>query len=310
MIRRIGFVLAICLLGMLGTPAAWADGSSAVLGTEDFMAGALPPPGFHYVNYMWYYYANARMDNGGNEMDIPGFKAYSFANVFRPIYVAPVTILGANPAWHAVVPLAYRMIDSSTPFINEEKAQGIADIYLSPLILGWHFPDQKLHLIAGLDVIVPTGKYDEHAPMTTLGNNHWTFEPAVAATAFLPGGFSANLKLMYDFHTKNTDFIPPGETEKSDYQTGQQFHGDFCVDYGVIEKLRVGVAGFFLKSITDDKLDGDNLDDSKEQLVGLGPAVCYSPLPNLSIMAKFLWETAAKNHTQGGNAWLKAVYSF
>ncbi len=304
----VGVLVAVGLLMVLIQPGQAAF-SSAVLGTEDFMAGALPPPGFHYINYVWYYQANKMLDNSGNDVSSPGFKAWSIANVFRPIYVAPVTILGANPAWHAVIPLAYRQVKSD---VYDFTAKGIGDAYVSPLILGWHWP--KAHLIAGLDVIMPTGQYDENNYMKTLGNNHWTFEPAVAGTAILPAGFMANAKLMYDFHTKNPDFMAAADDDlvmrKHDYQTGQAFHADYCVDYGLLQNLRLGIAGFYLKSTTEDKFDDTNQPDSKEQLFAIGPAISYAPMERLNLSFKWLAEAAARNHTEGNNLWFKLVYSF
>lgn len=294
----------VILASLVCAAAAWAGNSSAVLGTEDYYAGALPPPGFHYINYVMYYDADELKDEDGNSGGPPGFEAKALANVFRPVFVANTTILGANPAWHVVVPLVHKNVKSD---LFDDNADGIGDIYVSPLILGWH--SKIIHTIAGLDVITPTGEYD-NKDVSNIGNDHWTFEPAVAVSALLPNGFQAGLKLMYDFHTTTHDYAIPGMIETVDYKTGQQFHGDYNVSYGFQPNFQFGLAGYFLVGVTDDEIDGESADDTKEQVVAAGPSVMYAPLKNLSIVAKYLFETQVENRAEGNAAWLKLVYSF
>ncbi len=298
-------VLGVAMLsGLLCAGSSWAGNSSAVLGTEDYYAGALPPPGFHYINYVLYYTADKLMDQNGDEGGPPNFEATVAANVFRPIYVCKKQILGANPAWHVVVPLVYKKFESD---LFDDSATGIGDIYVSPLILGWH--SKVLHTVAGLDVIVPSGKYNND-DVANIGNDHWTFEPAVALSALFPCGFQFGVKLMYDFHTKSTDYRPTGAVETGDFQTGQQFHGDYNVSYAFLPNFQVGAAGYFLFGITEDELNDESVNDSKEQVVAVGPSVQYAPLKNLSIVAKYLFEMEAENRPEGNAAWLKVVYSF
>jgi hypothetical protein len=300
---RIGlFAATVC--GLVCVCSSWAGNSSAVFGTEDYYAGALPPPGFHYINYVLYYDADKLANADGNKSGPPGFKVNALANVFRPIYVADATILGANPAWHVVVPLVHKNVKSD---LFDDNADGIGDIYVSPLILGWH--SKVFHCIAGFDVIAPTGDYDSDE-IANIGNDHWTFEPAVAASVLFPNRFQAGVKFMYDVHTKTTDYAIPGMTETVDYKTGQQFHGDYNLSFAIQPNFQLGVAGYFLVGVTDDQVNGDSVDDSKEQVIAGGPSVLYAPMKNLSLVAKYLIETEAENRPEGNAAWLKLVYSF
>ena len=292
------------LASMVCAGLSWAGNSAAVLGTEDYYAGALPPPGFHYVNYVLYYNADELKDADGNSGGPPGFEVTALANVFRPVFVANTTILGANPAWHVVVPLVHQNIKSD---MFDDNADGIGDIYVSPLILGWH--TKVYHYIAGLDVIMPTGEYDSDE-ISNIGKDHWTFEPAVALSALYPNGVQFGVKLMYDIHTKTEDYGVMGAEDTVEFKTGQQFHGDYNLSYAIKPNFQLGIAGFFLVGVTDDEMDGESVDDSKEQVVAAGPSVMYAPLKNLSIVAKYLMETQVENRPEGAQAWLKVVYSF
>jgi len=292
---------AIFLVLIFSAPKIFGEGSSAVLGTEDFFAGALPPPGFHFINYMAYYGADDLKDADGDHQRNPlgqklDFKARVFADCLRGIYVSDIKILGADLAWHVIVPVVYRDVEIKGAFDEDEF--GLGDIYFSPFVLGWH--GELFHFIAGLDIIAPTGKYDENHNVN-IGNNHWTFEPALAVSMIHPSGLSASVKLMYDIHTENDD---------SKYKTGQQIHLDYNVGLQIVDGLRLGICGYYLKGLEDDESDGSAVSDSEEQVLAAGPSAMYSFNPALHLVAKLQYEMEAENRPEGMFGWLKILYSF
>lgn len=282
-------------------PQIFAGDSSAVLGTEDFFAGALPPPGFHFINYLAYYSADELKDNNSDKVPVD-FKANLVADCFRGIYVSDIKVLGADLAWHVIVPLVYKRVEiKGTPGgmgdFDENRAS-IGDIYFSPFVLGWH--SELFHFIAGMDIIAPTGQYNKNRTIN-IGNNHWTFEPAFAVSMIHPSGVSASVKLMYDFHTENDD---------TKLETGQQFHLDYNVGLLIIDSLRLGICGYYLKGVQEDKLNGTKVPDSKEQVLAVGPSAMYSFSPALHLVAKLQYEMEAENRPEGMFGWLKLLYSF
>lgn len=285
----------------------FAGDSSAILGTEDYFVGALPPPGFHFINYLAYYYADELKDYQGDK-DPGDFKANVAAEVLRGIYVSDIEVLGANLGWHVVVPLVYRDMKYAIGGFEmfDESRASLGDVYFSPFLLGWH--SDLVHVVAGLDIIAPTGQYNADYAVN-IGSNHWTFEPAVAISLILPEGFDFDLKLMYDIHTKNTDYMTmAGQT--ADYQTGQQFHLDYNAGYAVLDNLRLGVCGYYLTGLQDDKLDGDKIANTKQQVLAVGPSAMYSVNQQLHLVAKVQFETQVENRPQGIFSWLKLIYSF
>lgn len=308
--RKETFVVTACALALLclAAPAVMADdmpppnsrsASSAVLGAEGLYAGALPPPGFHLLNYSFYYRAHELKGKGGGHVSSPpftDFKARAFANIIRPIYVSDKKILGANPAWHVVVPLVAKTLTSD---FFEDSEEGLGDIYISPLILGWHRP--PWHWVAGLDLITPTGDYQKHG-VTTIGNNHWTFEGAVAVSYMPESGFSASTKLMYDIHT---------EDRSAKYKEGDQFHLDYDVGYsfGANRQWRAAACGYFLTSLEDDHFNHDRIDGSKERVFAVGPGFFYSK-GKLTVGVKVQKEMRARNRPQGTASWIKIIYSY
>ncbi len=77
-------VAAAMLMGptvLAGTAFATEGGGGAYPnGAEDFMAGALPPPGTYFKNYLVYYTSSNFKDNNGNDL-IPDFKLKAAADV-------------------------------------------------------------------------------------------------------------------------------------------------------------------------------------------------------------------------------------
>ena len=292
--KKIIAIMAFLLLA--GTPAyLFAGESSSILGAEGYFAGAMPPPGAHFINYLMYYHAGELKNPDGDKVPV-SFTADVAAEVLRGIYISDIEILGANLGWHLIVPFAYMKLDI-TGMVDDSRAS-IGDIDFSPFLLGWH--TELFHVVAGLDIIAPTGQYNEDYDVN-IGSNHWTFEPALAASMIHPSGISASVKLMYDIHTENTD---------TDLQTGQQFHFDYNAGYMVVDNLRLGVCGYYLIGVEDDELDGTKISNSKEQVLAVGPSAMYSFNPGLHLIAKVQFETMAENRPEGTKGWLKVIYSF
>jgi len=286
----------MAFLLLAGTPAyLFAGESSSILGAEGYFAGAMPPPGAHFINYLMYYHAGELKNPDGDKVPV-SFTADVAAEVLRGIYISDIEILGANLGWHLIVPFAYMKLDI-TGMVDDSRAS-IGDIDFSPFLLGWH--TELFHVVAGLDIIAPTGQYNEDYDVN-IGSNHWTFEPALAASMIHPSGISASVKLMYDIHTENTD---------TDLQTGQQFHFDYNAGYMVVDNLRLGVCGYYLIGVEDDELDGTKISNSKEQVLAVGPSAMYSFNPGLHLIAKVQFETMAENRPEGTKGWLKVIYSF
>lgn len=291
-------VAAAVLMGpaVLTGPAFATEGGGGAYpnGAEDFMAGALPPPGTYFKNYMLYYTASKLKDNNGNDVPVD-FKLKAAAEVLRFIYVTDYKILGANWAVHAFIPLAYQ--DVSVAGRSDDRF-GLGDIIIDPIILGWH--SKNFHVTTGLDIYMPTGNYDQ-THLANTGRNYWTFEPILGMTYLSDGGFEISAKFMYDFNTENDD---------TNYQSGQEFHVDYLIGYHIGKQWAVGLGGYYYVQTTDDKVNGVTTPNgSKGQVFSIGPAVQYG-YKNMSFTLKWQPEFEAKNRPEGNNFWFNFVYAF
>ncbi|HUW34944.1 MAG TPA: transporter [Planctomycetota bacterium] len=302
--------VVLCVLGMAGVAFAAPGTSSALNGVEDIFTGYLPPPGFHLLNYVLYYDGTSIRDDKGEK--IPGANATVIAEAVRLLYMPKdVQILGGRPGWHVIVPFIHK--DLELPGGYAKSFSGMGDMYVSPIIIGWDFPEPNFHVAAGIDVIMPTGEYDRSNLITTMGpypinpgigSHHWTFEPVLAVTKiFGESGIVLDAKFMYDIHTEEPD---------TDITTGDQFHTDFAATMPVSTTvpLRVGANGYYFQSLEQDRYQGTKIPGSKEQVLAIGPMVRYDFAPVTSLSLKVQFEQYVRNRPDGQAVWLKFVHSF
>jgi hypothetical protein len=298
LIILMAFVVTLLLAG---TPAQALEGSGHYVGgNEDFMAGALPPPGMYPITYGVYYTANKLRDNSGNEVKAGpsplGFKLDAYALAFRFVHVTKMKLLGADWAWQVIVPLVSQNVKIEAAGIDK-KSSGLGDIEFSPLVLGWHF-SKNFHLIGALDFMAPTGSYDKTDP-SSIGQNYWTIAPIIAPTYITDGGFEVSGKFQYFFNTKNKD---------TQYTSGNEFLLDYLVGQHV-GNWNFGLNGFIHKQLTDDEVNGVTVKDNLAQVVSVGPAIQYN-YKNMFFNAKYQWDTSVKNGPEGQKLWLKFLYAF
>ena len=131
-------LLLLAVPALLASPSVLAkDGPDQFLnGAETFMAGALPPPGNYFINYLGYYEGDYR-DNDGNKVPV---EAKATFDALRFIYVSNYKIFGGDWAVHAIVPLVYQKVETPNPAFGNDWVFGLGDIVIDPIIIDWHFP--------------------------------------------------------------------------------------------------------------------------------------------------------------------------
>jgi hypothetical protein len=264
-------------------------------GAEDFMMGALPPPGTYFLDYVDYYSATSLKGHGGDDL-VPKFDLDVAVNVFRLVHVTKCEILGASWGMHAFLPLAHIDVDAT---MGEDDRSGMGDIIVDPFILGWH--SKNLHITTGLDIYLPLGSYDEDR-LANIGRNYWTFEPVAGLTYLSDTGVELSGKFMYDINLENTD---------TNYKSGQEFHFDYTAGYHVDKNLAMGLGGYYYYQTTDDEKNGDKVgtDGFKGRVMAIGPQAAYN-YKNMAFTLKWQKEFEAKNRPQGNNFWGKFMYAF
>ena len=293
-------LLSLFIMTQREASATEGGGGAYPNGAEDFMNGAVPPPGTYFLNYFIYYNADKLKIKDGSDID--DFDLKVTANTFRLIHVTKQQIFGGYWGMHVFVPILNIDVDMMG---NGDSNFNLGDIIVDPFILSWH--SKNWHFATGLDIFIPTGSSSDDR-LANTSRNYWTFEPIFAFTYLSDGGFEVSSKFMYDFNTKNND---------TKYQSGQEFHFDYLIGYQ-FKPWSIGLNGYYYKQITDDEIDGDSVDNLgglpvsdgfKGQVFAFGPAIKYD-YKNMMFALKYQHEVSVENRPEGENFWFKFVYAF
>ncbi len=96
-----------------------------------------------------------------------------------------------------------------------------------------------------------------------------------------------------------------------DTQAGQACHVNFTSAYEIIKnKFRVGINGYYFKQITDTQVDGDDVSDSREQVLGLGPGFVIHFSRDMHLFFNAYFETEVENRPKGQRYNFRFIYHF
>lgn len=262
-------------------------------GVENFLVGAAPPPGLYANVFANYYHADQFNDGNGNDAHIPGFSIKAYSITPRIAWVTNNKVLGGDLLFHTIFPL----VDLKVAVAGSlQHKTGIADITAGPAIAYHH--SQNLHSIVAFNTYFPTGEYNK-TDLANIGTNHYAFEPLYIVTYVNPTGFNGDARIGYIFNRTNSD---------TDYKSGQEFHIDYSLGWGLNSTWTVGIGGYYLQQTTSDRQAGADVPNSKTKAFSVGPSIKWDSEHHWFITAKWEKEIEAENHTKGSATWLKFVF--
>jgi hypothetical protein len=328
---RVAIIIPVILF-VLPLFAFAGGGQQYPNGAEAMLIGVAPPPGFYLKDYNFFYHASKLKDNDGNTLSLAKNgveldKLEVFANIPRFIWISKLNLLGGFYGMHLFVPLMIKenldlnVLTPGGPGSIGERRAGIGNLIFAPFIWTWHAKSGLLHMISALDIFIPTGQYNKNN-LLNIGKNFWTFEPVFAITGFLPQhpNLSGSIKLMYDFNTKNNDFlIDPTTAAKignpalaglgTDLTPGQEFHFDYSIEYALTKNFRAGIVGYFYQQTTNDDTDFGKVENDKGRTFAIGPGFWYN-YQRWFFDLHAAFETATKNRPQGYMGLFAITYCF
>ena len=146
-----------------------------------------------------------------------------------------------------------------------------------------------------VDAGVPAGKYSD-ARAVNSGNHFVVINPFYAFT-YEPNKkleFSARVHYLWN----STNHEPYVNMGIRDTQAGQAVHANYAMSYELVKNVRLGFNGYWLQQLTDHRINGVSVANSKERTVGLGPG--------LQLTGRGLWfrvnsyiETGVRNRPSG-----------
>ena len=236
--ERLRQSLVFGLLCLAATVAHGQNRGVYPLGLSAIGSGVSAAPGLTYNN-SFLLYSRDEQRGGDGEVVATGEQAVLLdMNTILWASAKAIAALGDARFSSAVtIPLANNSLSSTTQGAISGGG-GLGDIYLQPLILGWHTKWADLRSIVG--VLAPTGKYHAGAK-DNVGNGYWTPVIAAGETFYLSADKATTLSLfeMYEFHTTQSGTqIRPGQTLDLDYSVMRAF----ATKAG--SRLQVGVIGY------------------------------------------------------------------
>ena len=296
--------IALLIAGLslaAGVAEAKEGGDQYPNGAENWYAGALPPPGTYFINYFGYY-GGKLVDGGGDKVRHPATgnttpRVDAVFDALRLVHITNTKILGANWGVHAILPIVSQGVSNLPGTSGGASKFGIGDITIDPFVLAWHH-SPELHSAFGIDINLPTGAYDQNDPRTSIGANYYSYEPLYAITWLPKGGWEVSGKFMYNIKTRNRE---------THYQSGDEFHMDYLLGkhFG---PWSVGVSGYYLKQVTDDRQHGRKVGDgNRGQVFAFGPSVKYETAGKTQLIFQWQHETQVENRFGGDKVWFKLI---
>lgn len=319
-IHRIKFIKTALLAAGLSLTAssAWSfDQPSVNMGATSFFDGAPVPggPGFYFIEYLTQYSANKLMDNGGNQLAFPAKQKIDLTVPVSQLIFMPAGAKWGNKqlAFQLLLPwVAAARVDDGMNNAVLKGARGIGDLTFGVSlqfdpVMGQQGPlfSQRFEL----QMIAPTGRYDRNAAVSP-GSNFWSFDPYWAVTFWATPKLSFSGRFNYLWNARNSNPNVAFGNDATSTQAGQALHGNFAVEYEIKQGLVAGLSGYWLKQISDSKVNGVNVPGRREQVVGLGPAAMVALSPKDFLFFNYYKEFAVRNRAQGDKFQIRYDHHF
>lgn len=280
----------VCLTALVSRSLpGWADVGfgQRILGTIGLDAGSQSEPGVYYGDRFIYFTADRLVGRNGQTVPIKGLDMSAFANVFG---VAGTYQFGAGPYYTAAfaVPVTGVSLRSELP-PNTFDRQGLGDIFISPIKLGWRFP--RLDITSSYSLYAPTNQLNRQG----LAQPQWVHQVSAGGTVFFDDERSLRLSALtsYNLYERklNVD-VTRGDSVQIQGGLGGRF----------FKLLDVGVAGYAFWQVAADT--GSQLPAAlrgiSEYAVGLGPEIGLTIPPiRGKLTARYVWEIDGRSRLDG-----------
>jgi len=243
-------------------------GGHYVPGVEGIMAASVPPPGTYYLGYMVNYSID-QFKAPGSSNDLPGHNTGTVtALANRVAWISPYKVLGADYGMETIVPVLNKSLTINAAGISESKT-GIGDIYLGPLVLGWHG--------ANWDAVAAAGFWLDNAGSDTpasVGNGYRSTMLTGGATFYFDAAktITASALMRFENNSKMSNGFKPGN--------------QISLEWGIAKNLgtvQVGVVGYDQMQTSEDS--GTGASTSKSSRHAIGAEVVY-PIMSAGVFLK------------------------
>jgi len=336
--RRVAIVVGVAGMLMAWPALAWAQHGNWIPGTLGLLGGAQAPEGIYYQNVFSYYHASgsATLDvSRARDLQVLGrqlgltVNANFNANASLDSYVdqniigmtTPLKILGANYGFLVDIPFIEvrgtgdaaldvganlrgifdRDFTASASFSRGKSTTAkynIADIYVEPIDLGWHFP--QLDVVASAGFFAPSGNYNSNQ-LINNGLGRWAEVFGLGAVGYLDAKRSWSVSAMTHYFTHQSQQgvdVRVGDDFLLEWGLGKTFRQPSWTPW--VAQVDTGVVGYAQWQVTDNRGSAIPipLRGIKSNIFGVGPEIAATTKFG-RFFARYEFEFGAENSPEG-----------
>ena len=257
-------------------------GGHYVPGVEGIQGASVPPPGMYYLGYLVNYSIDElRAPGGSNTVPLSNTGTVS-ALANRLVYITGTKLLGADYGMETIVPVLRKSLNFNAPGISESNS-GVGDVYLGPLVLGWH--GGNWDAVAAAGVWFDNGNDDSPSKP---GNGYKSTMLTGGATYYFDTAKTWTGSALMRFEVNST--------QSNDFKPGNQV----TMEWGFGKSLgpvQVGLVGYDQWQTSNDSGPGATSDHAERHAIGA--EVVYPLMKEAGVMLKAAYydEYSAKGGT-------------
>ncbi|MDD2729972.1 transporter [Malikia sp.] len=257
----------LALAATLAGGAAQAEGHY-VTGVEGLQGSSVPPAGNYYLGYLVNYDIQS-FRAPGSDSDMPGSNTgtvTALANRF--VHITDTKLLGADYGFETIIPVIKTSLDIKAAGLDASDS-GVGDVYVGPLVLGWHGTQWDAVAAAGLwldnastDGPAAAGKGYKSTMLTGGVTYYFDQQKSISGSALF----------RYEYNGKKDNGVRPGDQLSLEWGVGK--------NYGAYS---LGVVGYSQWQLSNDK--GSAAAPGKAERHALGAELVY-PVASAGLFLK------------------------
>lgn len=252
MTKRIAMASTLALASALIGTAARADGHY-VPGVEGLQGASVPPPGFYYLGYLVNYNIDQFRAPGTSD-NLPGHNTgtvTALANRF--VWMTPHKILGADYGMDLIVPVMRTSLTVNAAGISDSRS-GVGDVFLEPLVLGWH--GAQYDAVAAAGIWLDSASTDHPA---SPGKGFKSTMLTGGLTYYFDGAktISGSALMRFERNGKNDAGMRPGNQVTLEWGLGKSFGA-----------VQAGIVGYSQWQTSDDSGPGASTQRASRHALG------------------------------------------
>lgn len=249
-----------------------------------------------YVQQFYPYFHGERFVGpcGKNLFDVPSPKINAFAAVTEFVYQSGKEVFfSGRPGMRFALPLVLANKVSANDLDIKSSGAGFGNLLIGAFLqFSPTMYNERALFVHRLDfnITLPIGKNRQPCFSINPAPNFFYIDPYWAATLFLAKDWAISWRINYLWNDVD---------EVNNVQGGQAIHLNYSFEHEFRKDLWLSVCGYYLKSITDNKLNGVSVPNSREQVFAVGPGAVYTATPHLKLLAYLYFESKVRNRVQG-----------